>query len=59
MYVDVRWIVLVVVVVGVIICGVVRPDLVPALTLGVGCCGVLYIVLRLGGGEGGGGTSSL
>jgi len=61
MYVDVRWIILVVVVAGVIVVAAMRPDLAPALTLGVGACGLFYVLLRLGDGgrgEDGDGTAS-
>ena len=48
MYVEVRWILFPVVVVGVVVVGAVWPHLIPVLALGVTVAGVLYAIFRLG-----------
>lgn len=45
---DARWIILVVVVVAAVVVGILLPSWIPALTLGLGVCGLLYLVLKLG-----------
>lgn len=58
MYVDVRWIILVVVVVAAVVVGLLLPTWIPALTLGLGVCGILYLLLRLGDNSGGSASQS-
>ena len=58
MYVDVRWIVLVLVGGGAVVLTALLPEAFAPITVGIGVIGMLYVILQLGGAGPGDGTAS-